>query len=236
MPRLDRILASLGYGSRKEVRGLVADGKVAVQGAIAKDPGTQVEPGAVTVEGEPLDHPTSLLLLMNKPLGRVCSQSVAEGPRVIDLLPERWRARNPTVTTVGRLDKETTGVLLLTDLPEIVHRLTSPKRKVAKVYRALLDRPPPKDSIETFASGRLLLAGETLACAPAEMRIIGDREAECVLTEGRYHQVRRMFAAVGCTVLALHRARFGPFDESGLAPGEWREIDFKVLLDNGLYP
>ena len=141
-----------------------------------------------------------------------------------DLLPERWRRRHPVVTTVGRLDKDTSGLLLLTDLSPLVHRLTSPRHKVPKVYRATLAADLPADAGAVFASGRLVLAGETDPCAPAELAVLGPREAQVTLTEGRYHQVRRMLAAVGCEVVTLHRERFGPLALGDLAPGAWREL------------
>ncbi|MFM1850775.1 MAG: hypothetical protein RIS54_459 [Verrucomicrobiota bacterium] len=224
MPRLDRLLASLGYGSRREVRDWLKAGRVTVRGAAESDPGKKVTAEEVVVDGDPLDHPDGLLLLLHKPLGLVCSHDEREGPNVYSLLPPRWRARNPVVTSIGRLDKDTSGLLLLTDQSALVHRLTSPKHKVPKLYRATLDREPPAGLADLFASGTLQLEGEKAPCAPAELRLTGLREAELVLTEGKYHQVRRMFASQGCTVLTLHRSRFGDLDLGDLAPGEWREL------------
>lgn len=224
MRRVDQLLASLGYGTRREVREWLGAGRVTVLGAPVEDPGARVEPGDVRVDGEPLDHPGELLLVLNKPAGRVCSHDPAEGPSVYGLLPARWQRRNPPVTSVGRLDKETTGLLLLTDRSPIVHRLTSPRHKVPKTYRATLDREPPPGTEEAFAGGGLLLAGEERPCAPAALRRIGAREAEIVLTEGRHHQVRRMFASIGCGVLALHRTRFGDLELGDLAPSRWIEL------------
>jgi 16S rRNA pseudouridine516 synthase len=224
MRRIDQLLASLGYGTRREVREWIRAGRVTVRGAPERDPGASVEPGDVRIDGEPPDHPGELLILLNKPAGRVCSHDPAEGPSVYGLLPARWQRRNPQVTSVGRLDKETTGLLLLTDRSEIVHRLTSPRHGVPKAYRATLDREPPAGAEEIFASGRCVLAGEDKPCAPAQLRRIGDRAAELTITEGRYRQVRRMFAAQGCEVLELHRFRFGDLELGDLAPGQWTEL------------
>jgi 16S rRNA pseudouridine516 synthase len=224
MPRLDQLIASLGYGSRKEVRGWIEAGRVSVRGVAATDPGARVEPAEVRIDGGSLDHPGELLILLNKPVGRVCSHTPAEGPSVFGLLPERWQRRNPPVTSVGRLDKETTGLLLLTDRSALVHRLTSPRNKVPKTYRATLDRELPADAEEIFSEGRCLLPGEDEPCAAATLRRVGSLVAEIVVTEGRYHQVRRMFATLGCTVVELHRLRFGELDLGNLAPGEWREL------------
>jgi len=224
MRRLDQLLSNLGYCSRREARAWVEDGRVTVNGAVADDFGAKADPAAVRVDGEPLDHPDGLLLLLHKPLGLVCSHDGREGPNIYGLLPPRWRQRNPQVTSIGRLDKDTSGLLLLTDQSALVHRLTSPKHKVPKIYRATLAADIAADAAALFASGAFLLPGEKEPCAPAELRAIGPREAELTLTEGRYHQVRRMFAAVGCEVLTLHRSRFGHLDLGDLAAGQWREL------------
>jgi len=224
MRRLDQLLSSLGYCSRREARAWVAQGRLSVKGEVADDFSAKAHPADVCVDGEPLDHPEGLLLLLHKPIGLVCSHDGREGPDIYSLIPERWRHRNPPVTSIGRLDKDTSGVLLLTDLSPLVHRLTSPKHKVPKIYRATLDRDLPPGLAEQFASGTLLLDGEDAPCAPASLTVISPREGELTLTEGRYHQVRRMFAATGSTVLTLHRARFGPLELGDLPPGQWREL------------
>jgi 16S rRNA pseudouridine516 synthase len=224
MRRLDQLLANLGYCSRREARAWVQDGRVTVCGQVADDCGAKADPADVRVDGEPLDHPEGLLLLLHKPVGLVCSHDEREGPSVYSLLPARWRARNPQVTSIGRLDKDTSGLLLLTDQSELVHRLTSPRHKVPKVYRATVNADLSPALVPLFASGTLLLKDEKAPCAPAELRLLAPREAELVLTEGRYHQVRRMFASQGAEVLTLHRARFGPIDLGELAPGRWREL------------
>lgn len=224
MRRLDQLLANLGYCSRREARDWVNAGRVTVRGKAAKDPGLKAADADVLVDGAPLDHADGLLLLLNKPTGLVCSHDEREGPNVYSLLPERWRARNPVVTSVGRLDKDTSGLLLLTDQTQLVHRLTSPKHKVPKLYRATLDREPPFETAALFAAGTLQLDGEKAPCAPAQLHMAAACEAELTLTEGKYHQVRRMFASQGCTVLQLHRVRFGELELYNLPVGQWREL------------
>ena len=224
MRRLDQLLANLGYCSRREARAWVEAGRVTVNGRRAEDSGQKALPPDVRVDGEPLDHPDGLLLLLHKPLGLVCSHEEREGPNVYSLLPARWRRRHPVVTSVGRLDRDTSGLLLLTDQSPLVHRLTSPKHKVPKVYRATVDRDLNAELVPLFAGGTLLLAGETEPCAPAELCLVSPREATLALTEGRFHQVRRMFAGTGACVVTLHRERFGPVDLGDLAPGQWREL------------
>ncbi len=222
--RLDQLLSSLGYCSRREARAWIADERVTIRSEVADDVSQKAAPADVLIDGELPDHPDGLLLVLHKPLGLVCSHEEREGPNVYSLLPPRWRQRNPVVTSIGRLDKDTSGLLLLTDQSLLVHRLTSPKHKVPKLYRATVDRDLSPDLIPLFASGTLLLAGEKDPCAPAELRLPAPREAEVTLTEGRYHQVRRMFSAHGATVLTLHRERFGPLELGDLPAGQWREL------------
>jgi 16S rRNA pseudouridine516 synthase len=224
MRRLDQLLSNLGYCSRRESRSWIDAGRITVRGKTADAVAQKAAAVDVQVDGEPLDHPAGLLLLLHKPLGLVCSHDEREGASIYSLLPERWRQRNPAVTSVGRLDKDTSGLLLLTDQSHLVHRLTSPKQKVPKFYRAVVDRDLSNDLIALFASGSLLLTGEKVPCAPALLRLAAPREAEITLTEGRYHQVRRMFSACGATVLTLHRERFGELDLGDLPAGQWREL------------
>lgn len=220
--RLDQLLANLGYCSRREARSWIQAGRVTVRGKVVDDFGLKANAAEVLVNGEALDHPAGLLLLLHKPVGLVCSHEEREGPSVYDLLPERWRQRNPAITSIGRLDKDTSGLLLLTDQSELVHRLTSPKHKVPKVYRATVSRDLSTDLIPIFSSGRLLLPDEETPCAPAELKLISVREAEVTLTEGRYHQVRRMFASQGNEVVALHRLKFGALEIGDLPARQWR--------------
>ncbi len=224
MRRLDQLLANLGYCSRREARDWIRSGRVTVRGKVVDDFGAKADPADVRLDSEPLDHPDGLLLLLHKPVGLVCSHDEREGANVYSLLPPRWRTRNPLVTSIGRLDKDTSGLLLLTDRSELVHRLTSPKHKVPKVYRATLGTDLPAGLAALFVAGTLVLEGEAAPCAPAELKILSPREAALTLTEGKYHQVRRMFASQGCEVLTLHRPHFGPLDLGDLPAGQWREL------------
>lgn len=220
--RLDQLLSRCGYCSRREVRGWIKDGRVLVQGALAQSADQRVNGTDVTVDGLPLDSPEGLLVLLYKPMGFVCSHDESEGPNVYGLLPERWQHRNPAINTVGRLDRDTTGVLLLTDLGPLIHRWTSPRNKVPKIYEVTTDLPIESSLVSVFADGTLMLDGETEPCLPAKLEIVDTYQARLELTEGRYHQVKRMFAAVGKTVTHLHRSRFGDFELNDLALGSWR--------------
>jgi len=227
MARLDRLLANLGYGSRREVTDLVARRQVVLDGTPVKDAGARIAvsvdlPARMTVAGQPLDPPAPLTILMHKPLDVVCSHR-EPGRSVYELLPPRWRARIPALSTIGRLDKDTSGLLLITDDGPFLHRVISPRSHVAKRYVATLDRPLAGSEAEVFAAGTLMLESEKDPLAPATLEPLGPREARLTITEGRYHQVRRMFAAVGNHVVALHRDRIGGLAlPDDLPPGAWR--------------
>jgi len=223
--RLDKLLSSLGYCVRKEVAALLRDGVITHTENLPLKSDTKVSHEEILYEGEPLDPPAGIVILMHKPLGLVCSHDDGEGRLVYDLLPHRWRVRDPKISTIGRLDKETSGLLLLTDDGGLLHRLTSPKHKVPKVYEATLDRPLNGDEAAIFASGTLMLHGEKSPCLPAKLTIIDQTHVTLEITEGRYHQVRRMFAAVGNHVTALHRYSFGDLKLGDLKAGEYRIIE-----------
>lgn len=227
MARLDRLLANLGYGSRRDVQALVSAGKVTLDGVAIKDAGQKIAvtadlPARMNIRGVPVDPPAPLVLIMHKPLGVVCSHR-EDGERIYDLLPKRWQIRDPALSSVGRLDKDTSGLILITDDGDFLHRVISPKRHVPKVYRAVLDRPLTGTEGTAFASGTLMLEGEEKPLLPAELDVLGQREARLTITEGRYHQVRRMFAAVGNHVVGLHRERIGGIAlPDDLEPGQHR--------------
>lgn len=227
--RLDRLLANLGYGSRREVHALVRDRSIVLDGQPVVDAGAKVSltadlPDRLTVRGAPLDPPAPLVLLMHKPEGVVCSHR-EPGRSIYELLPPRWRSRTPALSSIGRLDRDTTGLLLITDDGPFLHRVISPRSHAPKRYIATLRDPLRGDEAGLFASGELMLDGETHPLAPARLEVLEPRLARLVITEGRYHQVRRMFSAVGNQVLQLHRDRIGGLDlPPDLAPGAWRRM------------
>ncbi|MGJ4730464.1 pseudouridine synthase [Luteimonas sp. SDU101] len=231
--KLLRYLANLGYGSRREVQWMFREGRITdADGEVlyADDP---VQHATVRIDGEPLDPAPGMVLMLHKPVGVTCSTKDA-GRLVHDLLPPRFRRRDPVLSTVGRLDRDTSGLLLLTDDGQLLHRIISPRSNLAKTYEATLDRPLRGDEAAVFASGSLMLESETTPLKPARLEPVDATHARLTLTEGRYHQVRRMFAAVGNHVLALHRPRIGGLALDGLAPGEWRQLgadDLARLFD-----
>ena len=227
--RLDKLLANLGYGSRREIALLAQAGRFLLDGErlarvderIALEPDL---PTRLTYEGEELDPLPGCVLMMHKPLGVTCSHKEA-GTRVYSLLPDRWQLRDPPFSTVGRLDKETSGLLLITDDGAFLHNVISPKRNIAKRYRATLDRPLRGDETKIFGSGTMMLESEKTPLLPAGLEILSEREAVVTVTEGRYHQVRRMFAAVGNHVTALHRLSIGGL----VLPEELEPGEFMIL-------
>ena len=219
--KLVRLLANLGYGSRKQVAAMFREGLVTDAAGEVLYADDKVEHAEVRFEGEPLDPPQGILLMLNKPTGYTCSRKDV-GRLVYDLLPPRFALRNPVLSTVGRLDRDTSGLLLFTDDGQLLHRIISPKAAVAKVYEATLAEDLRGDEAATFAAGTLMLEGETEPLEPATLEVLGPRHARLTLTEGRYHQARRMFAAVGNHVVALERTALGGLALDGLPSGEWR--------------
>ena len=221
--KLVKHLANLGYGSRREMQALIRNGRV------TDDEGNELEDDRliaherIRLDGKPLDPPAEAVILFHKPLGHTCSTRDI-GPLIYDLLPRRWLVRKPVIAPIGRLDRDTSGLLLLTADGQYQHRVIAPKSKVAKLYEATLARPLAGTEQSVFASGTLMLESETHPLLPAEMTQTGPQSARLVLHEGRYHQVRRMFAAVGNHVETLHRAAIGALTLGDLPAGQWRVL------------
>ena len=230
--KLVKTIANLGYGSRKEVARMFREGRVTdATGEVlyADDAPAHAD---VRIDGEPLDRPQGLVLMLHKPVGYTCSTR-DPGRIVYDLLPPRFRHRSPLLSTVGRLDRDTSGLLLLTDDGALLHRITAPKARLAKRYETTLASDLRGGEAALFASGTLQLESDATPLAPARLEVADARHATLVLTEGRYHQVRRMFAAVGNHVEALHRSQVGGLALGDLAPGGCRslsEADLAVLF------
>lgn len=233
--KLLKLIANLGYGSRKEVMAIFREGRITdAQGEVLYSD-DQVEHASVRIDGEPLDPPFPFTLMLNKPVGYTCSTKDA-GAVIYELLPYRFRLRSPLLATVGRLDRDTTGLLLMTDNGPLLHRIVSPRSQLEKVYEVMLARDLRGDEQKIFASGKLKLESEKTPLAPAKLEVLGARQARLTLTEGRYHQARRMFAAVGNHVETLHRSRVGGLTLGDLQEGKWRQLseeDLRVLFGHG---
>jgi 16S rRNA pseudouridine516 synthase len=221
--KLVKLIANLGYGSRKEVAWMFREGRITDAAGEVLYADDKVEHEQIHVDGEPLDPPVGMVLMMNKPLGATCSRK-DQGRVVYDLLPPRYRVRDPSLSTVGRLDRDTSGLLLFTDDGALLHRIISPRAEVTKIYEATLAQDLRGDEAELFASGTLMLESETTPLAPARLEVLAPRLARLTVTEGRYHQVRRMFAATGNHVDALRRIAVGALQLDELPAGEWRML------------
>jgi len=222
--KLAKYLARLGYGSRREVEALIDGERVRDVDGEPLDARDEYPHDCIRIDGEALDPAPGLVLMLHKPVGYVCSTKDA-GRLVYDLLPRRFRLREPIVSPVGRLDRDTSGLLLFTDDGQLLHRITSPKRHLPKIYEVDLDTPLRGDEAAMFSSGSMLLESEERPLAPAVLESIAPLKARVILTEGRYHQVRRMFAAVGNHVKSLHRSQIGSLALGELPAGQWRMLD-----------
>lgn len=225
MERLDKILAGGGLGSRKEIKQLLRSGGVLVDGQDVRDPSLHIDPATaqITVFGKPFHYQKFLYLMMNKPDGVVSATEDNRFPTVVDLLDEEARRFQPF--PVGRLDRDTEGFLLLTNDGQTAHRLLSPRRHVPKTYLAQLAQAADPAYIEAFEAGVTLEDGYRTMPAQLVLDETDPRQIRLTIYEGKFHQVKRMFEAVGNRVCYLKRIRFGavPLDEA-LAPGEYRPL------------
>ncbi|MGA8278005.1 MAG: pseudouridine synthase [Rhodanobacteraceae bacterium] len=221
---LMRLLANLGYGSRKDVALMLRNGLVTRVDGSPLGPDDKADHGDIRVDDEPLDPPQGMVLMLHKPTGYTCSTKDRGGRVIYDLLPPRFRHRKPPLSSVGRLDRDTSGLLLMTDDGALLHRIISPKSHLPKVYEVTLANDLRGDEAAVFAAGSLRLESESTALAAARLDAIAPRHARLTLTEGRYHQVRRMFAALGNHVETLHRLSIGGLVLSELPAGQWRAL------------
>ena len=224
MERLDKLLASTGHWSRKEVKDMVRQGRVLADGVPVKKPEEKFDPSVtcIQVDGQRVDCAPFVYLMMDKPAGLLSATEDRKQKTVLDLLPEHLQRRG--LFPVGRLDKDTTGLLLLTDDGALAHELLSPKKHVDKVYLARVDGRVDGDDVAALAEGMVL--GDGLHCLPAGLEPLEDG-SRCLVTlrEGKYHQVKRMLAARGKPVLELRRLSMGPIPlDEHLGAGEWRYL------------
>ena len=227
MLRLDRWLVTLGVGSRSEMQKLIRKGGVKVNGVMVKDPGQQVDENAaqLTVNGAPVDGRLTRHVMLHKPAGLLTAARDKKQPTVMDLLPDVYNAIG--CMPVGRLDKDTTGLLFLTTDGELNHRLLSPGRHVDKTYLAEVDGPLDETHVAAFAEGLHL---SDFDAQPAKLEIIAAQSGRVTVHEGKFHQIKRMFSAVGREVTKLHRETFGSLVlDPNLPEGQWRELTGEEL-------
>lgn len=221
--RLDKTIASQGEYSRKEVKNLLRKGLVQVNGITAKDPAMQVDPesAAIVVNGVPLQYQEHVYLMLNKPKGVVSATEDRNQKTVLDLVPEELF--RPGLFPAGRLDGDTTGFILLTDDGAFAHRILSPKNHIQKTYVALLEHEISAEDREAFSKGILLKDGAE--CLPAELTVLEGNVVQIKICEGKYHQIKRMFAARGNRVLELMRTHMGQLElDPSLEEGECRPL------------
>ncbi|QKF66975.1 RsuA-like pseudouridine synthase [Arcobacter venerupis] len=221
--RVDAHLSSLGYCTRSEAKKFLRIYELTVNDKRVFDTSIKAYHNDIKVNNEPID-PETITILLNKPSGFICSHNDA-GSLIYALIPQRWNRRNPKISTIGRLDVDTTGAIILTDDGALNHKLSSPKSDVSKVYEATLAVPLKGDEKEIFASGELMLNGEKKPLLPATLEVLGETHVRLEICEGKYHQVKRMFAAVGNRVLTLHRVSFGEYTIEDLKEGEYKFIE-----------
>lgn len=219
MERLDKFLCDSGVGTRRNVKAILKSGRVTVEGIVVKDGSLKIDAQRVCLDGEPLGGKRYVVLMLNKPAGYVTATEDRE-PTVMELLPEVYRHLD--LKPVGRLDKQTEGLLLFTNDGELLHRLISPKRGIPKRYYARHEGTATENDVKAFAEGLTLRDGTV--CLPAVLEPIGAGESYITVCEGKYHQVRRMMASRGMTVSYLERQREGELSLGNLPRGQVREL------------
>lgn len=232
MERLDKFLCDSGAGTRSQVKQLLKAGRVTVDGMTEKDPGRKIDPAAnaVQLDGSAMGGYARRVVMMNKPMGYVTATEDAKEKTVMELLPEQMRHWD--LKPIGRLDKQTEGLLLFTNDGELLHRLISPKKEVPKVYYARHEGQGTEEDAAAFASGLTLRDGTV--CLPAKLEPLGPGESRITVCEGKYHQVRRMMASRGMTVTYLERIREGALTLEGLSRGRTRVLTELELASLGL--
>lgn len=223
MQRLDKLLSEAGIASRRELKAILRAGRVTVNGAIVTRGEEKFDENTarITLDGVPVELRRTVLLMLHKPAGFVTSTDEPGSRTVMELLPERWRRLG--ALPVGRLDKDTEGLLLFTNDGQLAHKLISPRSDVWKVYYAEHDGTAQAADVEAFSQGLTLADGTR--CLPARLRPIADGKCYVDVQEGKYHQVRRMLASRGLPVTYLKRVQFGTLELGDLPRGEVREID-----------
>ena len=226
--RLDKLLADLGIASRKELKQIIREGRVSVDGKAVSSPEAKVdgEKSVVALDGKPLRYSEFHYYMMDKPVGILTATEDRSKKTVLDLVTPEMRRMG--LFPVGRLDRDTSGMLLLTNDGDFAHRVISPKSAVKKLYYAKVDGTPTKEDAEAFENGLVLADG--LHCLPAKLEITGENECLVTVMEGKYHQVRRMLASRGKPVLALRRLSIGALKlDTGLGTGGFRELCQKEM-------
>lgn len=227
MERIDKIIASQGQYSRKEVKALIAKGRIAVDGRVVSSSSEKADPltTRISIDGKALAFKRNLYLMLHKPKGYVSATEDRDHPTVLDLVPREYRGRN--LFPAGRLDRDTTGLMIITDDGALAHNILAPKKHVPKLYHVELDIPVTEEMRLGFSEGVMLNDGVSKA---ADLIKTGEKTAEVTLWEGRYHQIKRMFGCFGAEVVELKRLGMGRLTlPEDLAEGECREMSEEEL-------
>ncbi|MGE4313122.1 MAG: pseudouridine synthase [Pseudobdellovibrionaceae bacterium] len=238
--RLDRLLGNLGYGTRSELQRAIRNGWVTYQGEELTNPAQKIDlsktdAAQLLFDGQMLDPFPPLILIMHKPATYVCAHDEKDGPSAMNLLPHRFSLRSPQLSFCGRLDMDSTGLVLMSDDGQLLHRVTHPSTHLPKIYEVELESPLNGSEDDIFASGEMMLDGEDKPLKPVIMEVLSAKHVRMTLTEGRYHQIKRMFEEVGNKVAALHRTEIGPILLGDLPEGEWRplsEDELSILYES----
>ena len=228
MERIDKIIASQGQHSRKEVKTLIAKGRVAAGGRVVSSSSEKVDPltTQITIDGRPLEFKRNLYLILNKPKGYVSATEDRDHPTVLELVPQEYRGRD--LFPAGRLDRDTTGLIIITDDGVLAHNILAPKKHVPKLYHVKLDIPVTEEMRAGFLEGVMLNDG---VCKAADLLKTGEKTADVTLREGRYHQIKRMFGCFGAEVVELKRLGMGKLMlPEDLEEGECRELSAEELF------
>lgn len=222
MERIDKIIASQGVYSRSEVKKLIQQKKIKVNGEIITSPNIKIDTdnAKILIDNESLTIKEHIYLMLNKPEGYVSATRDGKDKTVLDLVPDEYKSRE--VFPAGRLDKNTTGLMIITDDGQMAHNILAPKKHISKKYEVTIDIPVTEEMRNGFKDGVDLIDGK---CKSSDMVITGQYTAEVILTEGRYHQIKRMFGCYGAKVTKLHRTQMGKLElPKDLAPGKTREL------------
>lgn len=222
MERIDKIIASQGVYSRSEVKKLIQQKKIKVNGEIITSPNIKIDTAnaKILIDNEALTIKEHIYLMLNKPEGYVSATKDGKDKTVLDLVPDEYKGRE--VFPAGRLDKNTTGLMIITDDGQMAHNILAPKKHISKKYEVTIDIPVTEEMRNGFKDGVDLIDGK---CKSSDMVITGQYTAEVILTEGRYHQIKRMFGCYGAKVTKLHRTQMGKLElPKDLAPGKTREL------------
>jgi len=227
MKRIDKIISEQTHYTRKEIKKLISNGMIYVGGEKARKPEDKYDETTISIKinGQEIEIKTHVYLLLNKPKGYVSSTERNDGPTVLDLVPDKYKNRN--LFPAGRLDKDTTGLMLITDDGKFAHEILSPKKHVQKIYEVTIDIPTTEEMVNGFKEGVKLNDGE---CKSAIMEITGEYTAKVILHEGRYHQIKRMFGCFGAKVIELNRIGMGNLElPKDLQSGQIREATQEEL-------